>query len=308
MGNEIQPGDQPGLQQAFEKETGLAIQQARGASLTTFCIGGLLNKLVEINSLKDACAARRFLHQHGQKSLVLGAGSNLLIADEGVETWVLKPGRGLRYREVSDNHFKVGAAMPLMVLSQKLSEEGFGGLEFAGGIPGSMGGALRMNAGAHGGQISDLVTEVLCVDKTGAEFRISASELTFSYRHCSLPADMLVLEVSLKLRACSAGESMQKRADCLAERKARQPLTLASAGSVFRNPAPDKPAGMLIERAGLKGTRRGGACVSQMHANWIVNEEKQASARDVIELIDLCREKVRSDAGIELQTEIVRWP
>ncbi|MDP1588145.1 MAG: hypothetical protein Q8M07_10395, partial [Prosthecobacter sp.] len=101
MSNETLPGDQPGLQQAFAKETGLVVQQVRGAVLTTFCIGGLLTHFVEINSVQEACSARRFLHQHGQKSLLLGAGSNLLIADQGVDAWVLRPGRGLRYREAS---------------------------------------------------------------------------------------------------------------------------------------------------------------------------------------------------------------
>jgi len=194
-----------------------------------------------------------------------------------------------------------------MSLARKLSDDGFSGLEFAAGIPASIGGATFMNAGAHGSEICERIFQVRGVLPDGSQRTWRREELPWRYRWSGLPAGVTVTSIELELvegdkatiaRACSAH---------LSERRARQPLSMPSAGSVFKNPSPTEPAGRVLEGAGLKGHRIGGAVVSELHANWIVNPEKQATAADVAQLIDYCRSRVREHSGIELEPEVKLW-
>lgn len=279
-----------------------------GAKLTTFSVGGPVRRFVEIESDDQAASVISALSRLGQKFRVIGAGSNLVISDEGLDEWVLRLGPGLRYVEpLGGGAFRVGAAMSLMALSRQLSDEGFSGLEFAGGIPAAIGGAVVMNAGAHRGEISDVLVSVQLVLADGERIEMPATELDFSYRRSRLPSGGVVTSAVFKLASSDRETTSRKRADCLSERKARQPLSVPSAGSVFKNPSAEVSAGFLLEKAGFKGRVCGGAEVSTQHANWIVNPGRRASAADIKKLVAICREEVLAKEGVELKPELIFW-
>lgn len=279
-----------------------------GKTVTTFCIGGPLRCLFEPNSQEELAAILKAAQDSGIECKILGAGSNLLISDHGVSAWVVRLGRAFRFcNPLGEGRFEVGAASSLMSLSREFAAQGFQGLEFAGGIPASLGGAIRMNAGAHGGQIWDCLESIKFLDPEAGVQEAAISQFTYSYRECSLPIGAIVLSAVLQLSAAQAAQCTALRARYLAERKERQPLTMPCAGSVFKNPRADLSAGMLIERAGLKGYAHGGAEISTKHGNWIVNPQREAKATDVQVLVDLCVKKVEQESGINLVREIIYW-
>ncbi len=217
---------------------------------------------------------------------------------EGTEVEILVPG-----------------STPLMSLSRQTVLAGFSGLEFAAGIPASLGGAIRMNAGAHGGQMSDVVTEVFSVSAEHGLRQFSTETLGFAYRQCSLPAEELVLASVLRLKADDVEVIKQRRTSCLSYRKKTQPLSLPSAGSVFRNPV-QAPTGSgdevptaaeLLDRLGVKSWVLGGVRFSEMHANWIVRTAEVAKASDVRELIKRAQAEAESAYDVRLQSEILLW-
>lgn len=294
---------------ALTAETGVAVRSVLGARCTTFAIGGEIRRLIEPETPEQLSAALRWIHSAGGEVRMLGAGSNLLIDDLGVgDAWVVRLGRGFRSVEpLAEGIFKVGGAVSLMNLARTLSDGGFAGLEFAGGIPASIGGALRMNAGAHGGELGERVRSVTFFDRFGHQQTLTRAELTFSYRHSSIPNGTAIVAVELELLPSDRERTAALRAHHLAERKARQPLSMPSAGSVFRNPAPETPAGMLLDRAGLKGVSHGGAMFSTMHANWIVNPQRTALCTDVVALIERAQQEVLHYHQVQLVPEVVRW-
>lgn len=278
------------------------------AALTTFAIGGPVACLAEPDSPAELGRLLQFLSAEGIPWRILGAGSNILAADEVHPGCVIRLGRGLRYvHPCGGGVFRVGGAMALMSLSRELSEGGFAGLEFAGGIPASLGGAVRMNAGAHGAEMASVLRS-LTVYEQGELHEYAAAALPFSYRHSGLSEQAIVVEATIALTPGDPRTSRELRAKHLAYRKETQPLSLPSAGSVFRNPDPHHPAGRLIEACGLKGARSGGARISELHGNWIVNEGRTAAARDVQTLIARCQTAVREQHGFELHPEVVWWP
>jgi UDP-N-acetylmuramate dehydrogenase len=282
-----------------------------GSDLTTFAIGGELSLLVEPQDLSQLLAVSKFLAAADLPWRVLGAGSNLLISDQGVKAVVLKLGKGFRTLSSIEHGrvpglIEVGGAASLMTLSRSMSEQGLSGLEFAGGIPASIGGAVFMNAGAHGGEIGAVLKEVAFVID-GEEHRVAAKTLPFSYRHSGIDPKAIVTSAIFELTPGDREKIIAHRAECLRERKLRQPLNSPSAGSVFRNPAPDAPAGRLIESCGLKGQELGGAQISEMHGNWIVNPRRVATSKDVQELISLCIQTVNQMHGVTLRPEVVSW-
>ncbi len=281
----------------------------QSAKYTTFAIGGPLAHLVEVQTEAELCGAMKLFREFEVTPHVLGFGSNLLLPDDGMKGWVLKLGRGFRYNEAeSSSRFCIGGASALMTLSREFSSAGLSGFEFAGGIPASLGGAVRMNAGAHGGEMSEVLEEVSVVDLGGEKKTYQKDELTFSYRKSSLLPTEVVYQARFSLVESDKETTAAKRAECLASRKATQPLSMPSAGSVFKNPKDlELSAGALVEQVGLKGYALGGAQVSEMHGNWIVNPERNATAQDVQGLVALCQEKVHERFGVELEPEIVRW-
>ncbi|RIL10236.1 MAG: UDP-N-acetylenolpyruvoylglucosamine reductase [Proteobacteria bacterium] len=293
----------------FAKLTGLKPRcGVLGSSLTTLCVGGTIAKFLELQSPAELCSAVTALRQLGESWRIIGAGSNLLIPSAGLEGWLMRLGRGFRYaRPQGAGRFLAGGATSLMALSRELSMNGFSGLEFAGGIPASIGGALRMNAGAHGSEMASVLQRIWFVDCEGKQHSISANELSFGYRSCSLPHTTIVTQIEIELAQGHPREIGSRRATFLAERKSRQPLSLPSAGSVFRNPSASESAGSLIEKVGLKGFQIGGAQISELHANWIVNLGRLASDGDIRSLIELCRSKVAREFKFELEPEIVIW-
>ncbi|MFZ5477212.1 MAG: UDP-N-acetylmuramate dehydrogenase [Myxococcota bacterium] len=235
-------------------------------------------------------------------ALVLGAGSNLLAPDEGLRGTVVKLGAGFRGTEVvaeegDDVHVRVGAGLPNVVLLQRLKALGLAGAGCLAGVPGTMGGAVAMNAGTALGEIADVLVSV-----EGVAGAIARADLPMRYREGGLPAGFVVTAATLRLSRRGVAEEQARVATHLARRRATQPLDLPSCGSVFRNP-PGDYAGRLIESVGLKGFRAGDAQISEMHGNFVVNLGG-ASATDVMTCIRTAWENVRARAGVTLVPEV----
>jgi UDP-N-acetylmuramate dehydrogenase len=197
---------------------------------------------------------------------------------------------------------RVQAGVPVAEMVRVAAREGYSGMEFCAGIPGSVGGAVVMNAGAYGSEIRDVIQEATLMDSRGEVFRRAKREMTFSYRKLILPEEMIVVGAVFALRQGDPAKIQERVADILAKRRQKHPLEYPNAGSVFKNPE-GGPAGRIIEDAGLKGARIGGAMISEKHGNFIVNAGN-ASASDILALIDLVRTKVRERTGISLETEV----
>ena len=279
-----------------------------GRSLTTFAIGGSCRAVVTVETKQELQDVLRLLHLEQQSVVTLGFGSNVLIPDSGVNGWIVRLGGEFRIsRRSLSGRFSCGAGASLMREARRASNDGLSGLEFAAGIPGSFGGAICMNAGAHGSELGELVAQVRGICLEGKTFELRGSELAWRYRSSGLPANFIVTEVDLNL---VPGDRDAIHARCLsnlAHRKATQPLSMPSAGSVFKNPSPTLSAGKVIEEAGLKGYSIGQVSISDLHANWIVNPSKKGRAADVQELIEHCKKKVSEVSGIELEPEIRLW-
>lgn len=289
-----------------------------GKSLTHFKIGGPCVRVAQISDLETLAEFLDRLRGRGEPWRILGAGSNLLIDDTGIgESIIQLRGTFEQTRELSPGCWEVGAGVGLVRLSQRLTEMGYSGLEFAAGIPGTIGGGIVMNAGAHGKELSSVVHSVKALTGSGELKVFSRDELAFSYRHSifsgsdslSLDAErrLIVLSAILNLTKGSVGELMKARGECLAYRKLTQPLTEPSAGSIFTNPSSELSAGRLIEECGLKGRIIGGAEISSKHANWIVNRSREATASDVRALIQLCQDEVENKFSIRISPEIRFW-
>jgi UDP-N-acetylmuramate dehydrogenase len=279
-----------------------------GSTVTTLAVGGPLAHLITVDDLGALPEVVRILHSEGELPYILGNGSNLLIGDAGVAGWVIRLGGGARrVQPYPHDEFEIEGAASLMQVARQLSQEGFSGLEFAAGIPASLGGAVFMNAGAHGSELCERIVRVSAILSDGSLRIFEQGELPWRYRSSGLPAGAIVTSVRLRLPRGDKDRIADACAHNLAARRATQPLALPSAGSIFRNPAPDCPAGRVIEQVGLKGRTEGGAMISELHANWIVNPQKKAQARDVVSLIKLCQHTVREQRGIELEAEVKMW-
>jgi len=236
---------------------------------------------------------------------ILGGGSNLLVADEGVPDVVLQMARGEPI-EVAGNRVVVPAATTLGTAILECAKRNLGGMEGLVGVPGTLGGALRMNAGAYGTEMADVVRAVtLFKGETRQVETVKAANLGFEYRRTHLSSHDLVLSVALELLDRPQSEVLARVKELNRKRRASQPLQEESAGCMFKNP-PGDSAGKMIASLGLKGTRLGGAVVSERHGNFIVNRY-QATAADVLKLMDLVRERVLEACGVELEEEVVVW-
>jgi UDP-N-acetylmuramate dehydrogenase len=273
---------------------------------TSFRIGGPADVWVEV---ADAAEIRRVQTIAAAADLplfVLGGGTNVLVSDRGVRGIVMHLGRALASVEWRANgnglHARVGAALPLKRLVTEAIGRDLAGLEFAEGIPGTVGGGLLMNAGAFGGELSEVVELIEGVDARGDVQRWPRSALRFSYRRFDLPPGVIVTHLEFLLRAGDQAAIRAKREDAKRRREAHQPLGYPNAGSIFKNPTGEF-AGRLIEAAGLKGRRHGGAMISEQHANFIVNIGG-ATAADVRALMDEAARRVWETKGIHLEPEI----
>ncbi|NLG53321.1 MAG: UDP-N-acetylmuramate dehydrogenase [Clostridiales bacterium] len=268
---------------------------------TTFGIGGPAEVLIQVNTKDAARAAARALKEYDITPCVIGNGSNILVSDEGIRGAVMKICCG-EYR-VSGNTVYAGAGATLNKLAAAARDAGLSGLEFAYGIPGTVGGAVYMNAGAYGGQIADVLRASEYLDGSGKAGMFSKDEHGFGYRDSVyMHGEYIILEAEFALNNGEISEIDEKMRDYLKRRRDSQPLELPSAGSVFKRPAGNY-AGALIEKCGLKGSRIGGAEVSEKHAGFIVNRGG-ATCEDVKRLIEHIRETVLREYGIMLECEI----
>lgn len=269
--------------------------------LTTWKIGGPAEAVYWPPTKQDLAEVWRRAQEAAVPVWLIGQGSNLLLPDEGLPGVILVT-TALREIAWGDLWVRVEAGYPLARLAQEAGERGFAGLEFARGIPGSVGGAVIMNAGADGGVMASRLQNVTALWPDGTIKKMAKSELEFAYRFCSLSGRAWVLETELVFLAGDRQKILQTMQENLSSRKLRQPLDQPNAGSVFQNP-PGDAAGRLIEAAGWKGRSLGGAQVSPKHANFIVNTGN-AKARDVLVLLEEIREDVRLKFGITLQPEV----
>ncbi|ACL22071.1 UDP-N-acetylenolpyruvoylglucosamine reductase [Desulfitobacterium hafniense DCB-2] len=269
--------------------------------LNTWRIGGLAETVCWPESEEELREIWLKCQEQGIPFRLFGRGSNVLFPDEGLPG-VTVISTGLAQSVWDSERVTVGAGYSLARLSQEAADRGLTGLEFARGIPGTVGGAVVMNAGAHGGSIQDILEEVKILAPEGEVQRLAKEDIQFGYRECSLRDQAIVLEGVFHLKPGDPDVIQATMSENLARRKAAQPLELPNAGSVFRNP-PGGSAGRLIEEAGWKGKRLGGAQVSSKHANFIVNQGN-ATARDVLALIREIQKDVHHQFGVELKTEV----
>jgi UDP-N-acetylenolpyruvoylglucosamine reductase len=272
------------------------------AKRTTLRVGGPADLLIEPASERDLAAVLRLCREQGVPLLILGRGSNLLVKDAGFRGVAVSLAHPHFCRvECSDSRLRCGAGAKLKAVAAEAKRNGLGGLEFLDGIPGSVGGALRMNAGAMGSAMFAVVESVHFMDFTGEASEVPAVEVRAQYRSCTFFRQRLALSAVLRGEPADPQTIEQRMTEFNRKRWAGQPAA-PSAGCIFKNPGLT-PAGRLIDELGLKGARVGGAMVSQEHANFIVTEHG-ATARDVLELIELIRYRAREERGLELETEV----
>lgn len=271
---------------------------------TTLRVGGPARVWVRADSLSALAEVLGACRDQGIDWFVMGRGSNLLVSDAGFPGVVVTLGGDFRkwIWDPDALEFTVGAAASLPRIVQEAFRQGVGGLEFAVGTPGSVGGALRMNAGTRTEWIGARVVRVTSYQPGVGLVSRRASDVEWGYRHTSFPSDEVLVECVLSVNPAEQALIRAKMEEKLTRRKRTQPLDEPSCGSVFRNPE-GKSAGALIEGAGLSGARIGGARISPKHANFIVNTGG-ACAADVAALIDQAKQKVKQHYGIELTTEV----
>ncbi len=235
---------------------------------------------------------------------VIGVASNLLVRDGGVEGVVVRLGRGFAGIEIDGAQVRAGAAAMDINVARACRDASLAGLEFLSGLPGTIGGALRMNAGAYGRELRDVVVSAKALDAAGGAHRLDLAALGFTYRHTSVPEDWIFTEAVLAGEPGERDEIARRMDEIGAAREGSQPIRTRTGGSTFTNPPGDK-AWRLIEAAGCRGLRRGGATVSEKHCNFLVNEG-EATAADIEELGEEVRRRVLEHSGVALQWEIRR--
>lgn len=272
------------------------------AEVTSFRIGGPADLFLVAEDESELGFAIAAADRDAVPVFCLGSGTNLLVSDRGIRGLVIKLGAGFARILIDGLEVQAGAAAQFGDLARQTTERGLAGLEFGEGIPGSVGGGLVMNAGAFGGEIARVVTIVRGVGHGGAPLSLTPQEVGFAYRRTALPRGFTITSVSFRLAAGDRA-ALRGRVDEIHDRRmSRQPSGMPNAGSIFKNP-PGGFAGRLLEEAGLKGARAGGAAFSEQHANFIVNLGG-ARAREVCELMELARERVRARTGVTLEAEV----
>ncbi|MBJ8026718.1 UDP-N-acetylmuramate dehydrogenase [Bacillus cereus group sp. N21] len=292
------------VKELIEAEVGKVLENEALARYTTMKIGGPADILIVPSSVAGVENTLDLVKKYNTKWTAIGRGSNLLVSDKGIEGVVIRLGEGLDHLEVEGTTVRVGGGYPLIKLSTLLSRQGLAGLEFASGIPGSVGGAVYMNAGAHKSDMSEILMSARIMFEDGTMKWLTKEEMGFSYRTSVLQTKRpgIVVEAKLQLKEGNREEIvgvMQKNKDY---RRETQPWNHPCAGSIFRNPLPNF-AGDLVEKAGLRGHQIGGAKISEMHGNFIVNAGS-ASAQDVLDLIAFVKKTIKEKFGVDMHTEV----
>jgi UDP-N-acetylmuramate dehydrogenase len=269
---------------------------------TTLGAGGKAQGFGRPSTVDEVEEALSWAHERELPVATLGLGSNLLVADDGVEALVLKLDGELASAVVADDLLVAGGGAPNAVCLHRTRAAALSGFEFACAIPGTTGGGVRMNAGAYGSDWSEILVRALVVDEHGARW-LTPAALGLSYRHSDLRADQIVARAEFRLEPGEPEEIKAKIAELQAQRKAAQPTNKRTFGSVFKNPDHELSAGRLLEACGLKGHRIGGAQISPRHANFIENADG-ARAADAIALMAEARRRAREQYGVELEHEV----
>lgn len=270
---------------------------------TSFGIGGNADVMAFPVDESDLIDVMQFAANKGFPVFVIGRGTNLLVRDNGIRAVVINLLDGFKETVWLENDTAaVDSGVLLIELANLCKDRGLSGIEFAAGIPGTIGGAVFMNAGAYGKEMKDVVERVETVGINGQKHSFDNAAMKFFYRGCALPANMIITKAYLKFKKDNPDEIKKRMKDFKERRKATQAINLPNAGSIFKNP-PGFSAGKLIEESGLKGVRFGGAQISEAHGNYIVNLGN-ATAMDVLALVAMARDRVFKTKGILLETEI----
>ena len=292
------------LRELNEYQVGTVKKDEELARHTTMKIGGPADLFVEPTSIDGLKKTMQLVQKYRVNWRAIGRGSNLLVSDQGIEGVVIKLGNNLKDMKLDGTQLTVGAGYSIVALAVLISKKGLSGLEFASGIPGSVGGAVYMNAGAHGSDISKILTDAHILFEDGSLQWLTNDEMEFSYRTSVLQKKRPGIVVEARFQLTEGDKEqivavMQKNKDY---RKVTQPYDSPCAGSIFRNPLPHF-AGKLIEEAGLKGFQIGGAQISEMHGNFIVNAGN-AKASDVLQLIEYVKKTIMEKYNIQMETEV----
>lgn len=269
---------------------------------TTFRVGGPADALLLPKDAQEVARALALCREAGEECLVMGNGSNLLVRDGGVRGLVIRLAEPMSGIQVQGTRIRAQAGALLSQVSRAALEGGLTGLEFASGIPGSLGGGMAMNAGAYGGELAQCVREAVVLHSGWVE-TLTREELQMGYRTSRvLREGAIVLEATLELQEGDREQIRAQMDELNRRRREKQPLSFASAGSTFKRPQ-GHFAGALIEQAGLKGLRVGDAQVSELHAGFVINRG-HATARELLELIEQVQERVYAHSGVRLETEV----
>ncbi len=269
---------------------------------TTIGTGGAARFFARPQTTDELLDALRWARDRDVPVEVIGLGSNVLVHDDGVDALVLKLGGELCAVRAEGDLLVAGGGATNAVCLHRARAEGLGGFEFASAIPGTVGGAVRMNAGAYGRELRDVLVEAVVADADGIR-TLTGDELELAYRHSALRRGEVVAEVRLHLEQSSTETVRRTVAELLAQRKSTQPTNKRTFGSVFKNPTPELGAGRAIEACGLKGHRIGGAVISPRHANFIENDGGATSA-DCLALMAEARRRVHERFGVVLEHEV----
>lgn len=277
------------------------------AEYTSFKIGGKCPILVKPNGSDCLCELLKAFKRENCPYRVMGKGSNLLISDKGVDCPVIMLSADMsKIGFLEDGRVVVDSGAALISVCREAAERALSGLEFAYGIPGSVGGAVYMNAGAFGGEMKDIVLSCTYADENGDMHKIENGEMELSYRHSFFSGkSFIITEVEIQLQRGDKDAISKKMSELIGRRRDKQPLEYPSAGSTFKRPEGDF-AGRLIEEAGLKGFTVGGAQVSEKHCGFVVNRGG-AGSKDVLGVINEVKRRVRESSGRELECEVVIW-
>ncbi len=290
------------LKQLKEMITGNIMENEPMVNHTSYGIGGPALAFIEPNSIKDLQIVKSFAEKNKVPVYCIGSGSNLLVSDKGVNGFVVSLEESFKNISFDENKCHAAAGVKLSRLVKECIKQNLTGLETLIGIPGTLGGALIMNAGAFGNEISNYLTSIELLNDKGVVEKKSANEIKFQYRSSTFKKDDIILNAEFQLDKSSQSKIIKNRDEANFNRKNTQPLKYRSAGSVFKNPE-GFSAGYLIDQAGLKGKSIGDAVISDIHANFIINREN-AKADDVVQLVKIIRDTILKKYSIVLELEI----
>lgn len=287
----------------FVPEENICLQESM-ASHTTFRIGGLADCFVQLENTEQLIKVQKYLSQVGVPFFVLGNGSNLLVSDAGFRGVILQIGPKMNRVTVEGNVIVAQAGASMAQIARTAMEHELTGMEFASGIPGTIGGGVVMNAGAYGGELSQIVTQVNVVNSEGGIMELDNETMEFGYRTSTIRNNpFTVTEVILRLEKGDRQQIRERMEELAAKRREKQPLEYPSAGSTFKRPA-GHYAGQLIMEAGLRGLQCGGAKVSDKHCGFVINTGN-ATAEDVRKLIREVQARVKDQFNVDLETEVL---